>query len=89
MMSKGLAPPEPRGIDGRSHVRFGLGRPHGAMAIGNIALDQAGVELAVGDGVRDLDLAWLIAKRQKLRAGPSGFWPASVGRGRIRRPWSA
>lgn len=64
---------EPRGIDGRSHVRFGLGRPHGAMVIGDIALDQAGVDLAVGDGVRDLGLAWLIAKRQKLRSGPSGL----------------
>ena len=43
------------------------------MAIGDIALDQARVELVVGDGVRDLDLGWLIAKRQKLRSGASGL----------------
>ena len=68
---EGIGALEPRGIVCRSHVRFGFGRPHGAVAVGDLSLDHAGSELALGGIVGDVDLAWIIAKRQKLISGTS------------------
>ena len=63
---EGIGTSEPRGIDGCLQVRFGLGRPRGTIAVGDFALDYAGSALALGGVVGDVDLAWIIAKRQKL-----------------------
>ena len=43
---EGVGAVESCGVDCRSHVRFGLGRPHGAITVGHFSLDHAGAELA-------------------------------------------
>ena len=60
---------EPGGVDGGSDVRFGLRGPHGAIAVGDFSLDDAGAEFALGAVVGGVDLAGIVAEGQKLMAG--------------------
>ena len=79
---------EPCGIDGRSDVRFGLGGPHGSVAVGDFALDHARPEFALGRVVRGVDLTGIIAEDQQLvaRAADLGLeLPGEVAWGRCRQ----
>ena len=82
---EGICAFEASGVDCRSHVRFGLRGPHGAVAIGDLSLDHAGTELSFGLIVGDVDLAGKVAKGQKLAARPSDFglqFPRQIAAGR-------
>ena len=63
---EGVCAVEPCGVDGRPHVRFGFGGPHGAVAVRHLSLDHTRAELALGGVVGDVDLAGVIAEGQEL-----------------------
>ena len=67
---EGVCAFEAGGIDGRAYVRFGLGGPHGAISVCHLSLNDAWTELSLRRVVGDVDLSWIVAKRQQLIAGP-------------------
>jgi hypothetical protein len=79
---------EPGRVDGRSHVGFGLSRPHGAVAVGHLSLDHTRSELAFRAVVGGIDLIGKISKGEQLTFGASDFGLEDLGRDRslLRRP---
>ena len=67
---EGVGAFEAGGVDGCSNIRLGLSGPHGAVAVGDFSLDDAWSQIAFAVVVGCLDLAGIVAKRQKLIAGP-------------------
>ena len=59
--------------DGGTHVGFGLGGPHGSVAVGDLLLDHAGSQLALRAVVGGIHLARMFAEGQKLASGPVDF----------------
>ncbi len=57
---------EPRRVGGGPDVRFGFGGPWGAAAVGDVWLDHARAESALRRIVGGVDLAGIIAEREKL-----------------------
>ena len=78
MASKGLAPVSlavtiaVRTSASAAHM-FGFGRTHGAVAVRDFSLDHAGTEFAFRRVVGDVDLAGIIADREKLVSRPTNF----------------
>jgi len=72
---EGVGAVEARGVDGCSHIRFGFGGPHGAIAVGwsHFSLDHARVEFSLRGVVGGIDLAAIVAKGQKLISGTPDF----------------
>ena len=68
---EGICGFEARGVDCGSHIGLGLSRPHRAVAIGDLSLDHAGLQLSFRAIVCDVDLAGEIAKGEKLVARPA------------------
>lgn len=64
---------EPCGIDGRADIRFSFCGPHGSIAVGDFSLDHARSKFALGRVVRDIDLAGIIAKGEKLISRAPNF----------------
>ena len=64
---------EPCGVDGCSHIRFGFGGPHGAVAVGHFSLDHARAEFSLRGVVGGIDLAGVVAKGKKLIARAPDF----------------
>ena len=60
-------------VDGGSHVRFGFGGPHCAVAVGDLSLDDAGAEFALLRVVCRVDLVGIVAKGEKLVSRASDF----------------
>jgi len=71
--AEGVGAVEARSVDGGSHIRFGFGGPHGAVAVGDFPLDHAWAEFPLRRVVRGVDLAGMIAKSEKLVARAPDF----------------
>jgi hypothetical protein len=56
---------EPCGVDGGPSVGFRVRGPHGAVAVGDLSLDHAGPQLALGAVVDGIYLAGIIAERRR------------------------
>lgn len=63
---EGIGPGQPRGIDGCAQIGFGIGSPFGAVAIGDLALDDAGSQRPLADVVGGIDLAGEVAESEQL-----------------------
>ncbi len=57
---------EAGGVDHGAHVRLSLSRPHRAVAVGDLALDHGGAEVALAGVVRHPDPAGPVHEGQKL-----------------------
>lgn len=82
---EGVCALEPCGVDGRSHVGFGLSRPHCAITVGDFSLDHAGAELAFRAVVGGFDLSGKIAKGEQLALSAGDFGLEVAGEIAIRR----
>ena len=60
-------------VDGCAHIRFGPRGPHCAVAVGDFSLDHAGAQPSLRAVIGGVNLTGIIAKSQKLVAGPSDF----------------
>ena len=60
---------EARGGNSGSHVGFAQGRPHGAVAVGDLALDNGVAKVALAGVVGRLDLPWPIGEGQERLLG--------------------
>ena len=80
-----------RAVSSRSHDRFGVGGPHGSVAVSGFSLDCTRSKSALERVVRDVDLAGIISKGKELvtRAADLGLrlsgGIASGRRGKNRR----
>jgi hypothetical protein len=61
------------GIDDGSDVGLALRSPHGAVAVGDFALDNSGTEIALAGIVGRFDLAGPMGERQELIFGAREF----------------
>src|SRR3954464_11046319 len=68
-----------RGVDHGAHGGFALSRPHGPVAVGDLALNDGWSQGALASVVRDLDPTGMVQEGQELIASPADFGLEGVG----------
>ena len=77
----GIGPGQSRSIDGCAQIGFGIGGPFGAIAVGDLALDDGWPQGPLADGVGGIDLTGKVAESEQLIARASDL-PEQLARQR-------